>query len=260
MSSGKVCSVPSCDRTAVARGLCMRHYKRQRRGAPLEPTGPRVGEPDGYGIYGVLDRDDDSVLCHECGKRPRSLGAHLGPAHGMTAVEYRAAHGLPRGIPLVSLALSALISEQSAARVGSPQWRRLETARDPLAASQARDLSMVAPAVRQQRSETAAEPLPERKPRRRRCQICGGTYHGAKATTCGRAECISEARARAARRQSEMGRRQATSAEGAILRSAQGDELRRIIDALEADGVRRVDIAGELGRSPAWLSQHYPAD
>ncbi|MGN8690536.1 Helicase associated domain protein [Atopobiaceae bacterium HCP3S3_F7] len=236
----------------------MLHYKRQRRGAPLEPTGPRVGDPDGYGLYGVLDRDDDSVLCHECGKRPRSLGAHLAPAHGMTAVEYRAAHGLPRGIPLVSLSISERISEQSAARVGSPQWRQLEAARDPLAASQARDLSSTAPAVRQERSESAPERLPERKPQRRRCPICGGTYYGARARTCGRAECISESESRAARRQAQEGRRRMTVAEGMILRSVQGRELGRVIAALEADGVRRVDIAAELGKSPAWVSEHYP--
>lgn len=39
------------EREPVAHGRCMRCYKR------------RVGDPDGFGIYGVLDVTEDGVLC-----------------------------------------------------------------------------------------------------------------------------------------------------------------------------------------------------
>lgn len=55
-----------------------------------------VGEEDGHGRYGVLDEDDDGLLCHDCGKRFAHLGLHVYKAHGLTAKEYRAAHGLGR--------------------------------------------------------------------------------------------------------------------------------------------------------------------
>ena len=50
------CSVPGCGRPAWARGWCTRHYRRwQRTGA--EPTPEcQVGEPDGYGRYGIIER------------------------------------------------------------------------------------------------------------------------------------------------------------------------------------------------------------
>lgn len=102
-------------RAAAARGLCMPHYKQQRRGQAL-PTGaePRVGDRDGFGRYGVLDRDKDGVTCHECGRRFAGLCQHAVMAHGMTAAEYRVAHGLPRGQALTSLAVSGVLSAGAA--------------------------------------------------------------------------------------------------------------------------------------------------
>lgn len=37
----------------------------------------RVGDPDGHGQYGILDVDEESVLCHECGRRPVDTGRPL---------------------------------------------------------------------------------------------------------------------------------------------------------------------------------------
>ena len=36
------------------------------------------GDPDGYGVYGVLQQSDDGcfLLCHECGKWFEHLGLH----------------------------------------------------------------------------------------------------------------------------------------------------------------------------------------
>jgi hypothetical protein len=39
-----LCSGPSCSRPVVAHGLCASHYAQHRRGRPLSPLGPRVGE------------------------------------------------------------------------------------------------------------------------------------------------------------------------------------------------------------------------
>ena len=75
-----VCVAPGCERSAVARDLCMLHYKRVRAGRPL--TDPRMGSPDGCGRYGILDTDGERCLCHECGRWYRSLGAHVVAAHG----------------------------------------------------------------------------------------------------------------------------------------------------------------------------------
>ena len=35
-----------------------------------------VGDPDGYGEFGVLDEDAGGLLCHECGRRFSHLGLH----------------------------------------------------------------------------------------------------------------------------------------------------------------------------------------
>ena len=90
------CSVPGCGQPAWARGWCARHYKQWRRTGREPGLERQVGEPDGYGRYGIMERGEDGALCHECGGWYVSVGAHAGPAHGMTAAQYRQAHGLAR--------------------------------------------------------------------------------------------------------------------------------------------------------------------
>lgn len=95
----------------------------------------RVGDEDGHGRYGVLDEDAEGLLCHECGRRFTHLGLHVYKAHGMTAREYRAAHGLGRR-GLVAEATRQAITDNaraSFARKGSFVQRR-----DPLKAAAAR--------------------------------------------------------------------------------------------------------------------------
>lgn len=133
------CTVTGCDRPPIARGLCRMHYSRQRRGAPLADSGPQRGDVDGYGRYGILDEDDDGVLCHECGTRHQGLGMHVHAVHEMTAREYKLAHGLPLSRSLSSTAYREALSARSLARVGTAAWARLEDARDPAAAAAARD-------------------------------------------------------------------------------------------------------------------------
>lgn len=133
------CSVPECGKPVVANGLCRMHDKRRRAGRPLVDTAPVVGTPSGFGQYGVLDDDGQTLLCHECGQRRRSVGTHIGPAHSMTAREYRRAHGIPAGWALQARTLSENRSALAAARVGTAAWQRLEAARDPVAAARSRD-------------------------------------------------------------------------------------------------------------------------
>ncbi|NNG36958.1 MucR family transcriptional regulator [Nakamurella aerolata] len=114
------------------------HYKRAARGQPLTDTTPVAGSPSGHGLYGVLDDDGQTVLCHECGQRRRILGSHLGADHGMTAAEYKRKHGLPRGRGLLSRDAAEERSALSRALVGSVGWARLEARRDPTAASRAK--------------------------------------------------------------------------------------------------------------------------
>lgn len=106
------------------------------------------GEPSGHGRYGILDDDGERVLCHECGRWFKSVGAHLPGGHGMDVKEYRVKHGLPLSMPLVSAAWAARASASAKARLGSEGWRRLEEARDPRAASAARSDDAIATGAR----------------------------------------------------------------------------------------------------------------
>lgn len=97
-----VCSVEGCSRPAIARGECGLHYARRAKGRPGDGEERRLGHPDGAGVYGVLDETEEGILCHECGRRFRSLGNHARLAHALTAAEYRDKHGLPRGRALIA--------------------------------------------------------------------------------------------------------------------------------------------------------------
>jgi hypothetical protein len=50
--------------------------------------------PDGTAVFHPIgelrvDRDDQKVCCGLCGRWFRTLGGHLGPAHGWSADDYR---------------------------------------------------------------------------------------------------------------------------------------------------------------------------
>lgn len=115
-----------------------------------------VGDRDGFGRFGIVDRDEDGVTCHECGRRFRMLVQHLRQRHGMTVSSYRLRHGLPAGTPLTARSTSAKISSNSRQRLGTDAWTRFETARDETLA-QSRTLATAA----------AARPAPGTTARRR---------------------------------------------------------------------------------------------
>lgn len=261
MVTAAMCAIPGCARDAVARGWCMLHYKRHRvRGLPL-PTGtePAVGDPDGHGRYGVMQRDEHAALCHECGGWFVSVGAHLGPVHGMTAAEYRAAHGLPRTQPLTSLARSREVSEAAVAQVGSPGWRRFEAARDPQAAADARDMSQPsAPGTSVARAARAVDGrLPGRVAAARVCPYCGATYTGP-ARSCGAPACAGLVRSE--RNRAGMATRfpSVDAEQAAELRRATGEALAVLVRELQRQGFSSASIGRALGRSGAWMTTHYP--
>lgn len=47
------------------------------------------------GSVATISGPDGLLTCLECGRRFRALGRHLHVAHSLTAIEYRARHGLP---------------------------------------------------------------------------------------------------------------------------------------------------------------------
>ena len=199
---GRACAAPGCDRPAVARGLCMRHYKRARAGRPL--TDPPVGSPDGHGRYGILDTDGQRCLCHECGRWYRRLGAHVERAHGRSARDYKRAHGLPLSRGLVAEEERRPMSERARSRVGGAGWERLEEARDPAAAARARDeAARDAVSAAARRRDTTGS-LPAWEPRVITCAVCGAAYCPLPGTGRGRrtcsAACAAEASAAAAAR------------------------------------------------------------
>ncbi|MBF4459464.1 MULTISPECIES: MucR family transcriptional regulator [unclassified Pseudoclavibacter] len=90
---------------------------------------PRVGiDPSGFGIYGEVDRDEHTILCHECGERLAWLPNHLKHTHGMTSDEYRDKHGLARKQPLSSLELQRRRSAAAKAAQGTEAWARFQEA------------------------------------------------------------------------------------------------------------------------------------
>ena len=148
----------------------------------------KTGDRDGYGRYGYLDGDDERIVCHECGKMYRALGTHLMKAHGMTAAEYKQAHGLPRGMGLVAPETRRAQSLHALSQVGTPGWERMVEKRNPAAASHARTSeSFTSRGVVAERKAAMARANIKgvRKPVTRRCVVCGELLTGVR----GRATC-----------------------------------------------------------------------
>lgn len=177
----------------------------------------------------------------------------------MTVAEYREAHGLPRGLGLVCLGLHEHRSERGKAQVGTPGWQRLEAARDPLAASQARDLDAPsAPAVHAERAATAPSHLPSKRAASKSCPHCGSVYTG-RGKTCGSGDCIRQQRSAATAAQQRARYRPLTQQEIEELQARlDTPEFWPLVETLIGDGVSAHTIAQTVGRSDAWLSTHRP--
>ena len=148
----------------------------------------KPGDPSGHGRYGYLDGDDKRVMCHECGKYYVSLGAHIGRAHGLSADEYRKAHGLPQRMTLISPELRRRKTDIGRSIVGSEAWEKLVAKRDPVAASHSRDkdaFEVRGLDVERQRQRAKKNIAGASKPITRKCKACGGLIRGRKGhVTC----------------------------------------------------------------------------
>ena len=237
-----------CDAKAIALGLCRRHYSQQRRhGTAEEDASPEIGSPSGHGQWGIIDRDETSIGCHECGARVVRLGAHLG-VHGMSVAEYRVAHGLPRSVGLVSLGEARLMSERALARVGSPGWQRLEAARDPQMAAASRDAAALrAPAVVRHAAAQATKMAAESRGsgRVKECPVCGAGFRGRNRTCGAGCAAVWRRRDRAPR---------IPKAEVAALRA----DPSRLVPVWLDQGFSRVRIAEALGVDPTWVYRRWP--
>ncbi len=120
-------------------GECAVHYGRRLKGRPGNGEEQRLGKPDGAGIFGVLDENDEGVLCHECGKRFRSLGKHAVMAHDLTAAEYKDKHGIPRKQSLASRAFRENVSARSSKPEALARFARARWASPPVATQDFRD-------------------------------------------------------------------------------------------------------------------------
>ena len=78
-----------------------------------------VGEPDGAGVFGVLDETEDGLLCHQCGRRFVHLGLHAWRRHGVSADDYRVAHGLGRTRGLVTTATRMVMAANAREQMGA---------------------------------------------------------------------------------------------------------------------------------------------
>jgi hypothetical protein len=84
---------------------------------PADPLS--LGDPDGYGRYGVLEEQPGGLVCHECRRTFPSLGLHAYRGHGMTAAQYRERHGLQRTAGLITAELRTRIQDNARAQIAS---------------------------------------------------------------------------------------------------------------------------------------------
>ena len=103
---------------------------------PADPLS--LGDPDGYGRYGVLEEQPGGLVGHECGRTFPSLGLHAYRGHGTTAAQYRERHGLQRTAGLITADLRARIRDNARAHMASSAGQAFIQAGDPQRAQAAR--------------------------------------------------------------------------------------------------------------------------
>lgn len=183
------CLIPGCDGRVVASGLCSKHDARRRSGRPL--VEPWETDPE----LGILPRGDDWVMCLECGRAMRNLGSHLNLVHHMTGMEFRAAHELAAGEPLACDMVRRRNGEKARERVGSPDWRRFEAARDAKL-PESQKLASEASRNMTQGGRRLKSVHTEGRPRERRCPECGRLLEPGR-KVCS-SECAKRSKTRAA--------------------------------------------------------------
>ena len=195
MSQPKTCAAPGCHKPVAAKGLCITHYKAQRRGHDVYTREKQVGEPSGFGRFGIIDGDEHKLLCHECGEYFVSVAGHIYGAHGLRAREYKDRHGIPRGVALIAPEMAQRQSEGAKSRVGTEDWKKLEAARDPKAAAHARDADALRKRGRNRERSLKADMESIRGQRKRVhdgvCAVCGEPRGAGRSAhmTCPRKAC-----------------------------------------------------------------------
>lgn len=125
------CRIERCIRRIRSGGLCSLHQRRRTLGDPMVQPHDLIGEvASGFGLLGIVERDEYAVMCHECGGWFGALTQHLRQIHEITVEEHRDTHQLPSQTPLVALSVSETISEQSTRRIGTPGWHSFTARRD----------------------------------------------------------------------------------------------------------------------------------
>lgn len=125
------CRVERCIRRVRSGGLCGLHQRRRTLGESMVQPHDLIGEvASGYGLLGIVERDEHAVMCHECGGWFGALTQHLRQIHEISVEAHRDTHQLPSTVPLVGLSVSEKISADSLRKVDTPGWHRFTARRD----------------------------------------------------------------------------------------------------------------------------------
>lgn len=166
------CTDHPCDRCVFCRsGRCC------RRDEP-DYQFPELGDWPGvvFGQLGVLERYDNAVICHACGKEFVWLKNHIISRHNLMPAEYRAVFGLTQSASLTSLNHERRLAE----RMRDPRYRRgqdiIASQEFALTPEQLSHVNRVRPVRLQQHlhlvSNNAARVLPPKL-----CPGCGRVFH-----------------------------------------------------------------------------------
>lgn len=65
--------------------MCGLHQRRRALGEPMVQDHDLVGlTPSGFGLLGIVERDQTAVMCHECGRWLGGLSWHVTKVHEVT--------------------------------------------------------------------------------------------------------------------------------------------------------------------------------
>lgn len=258
------CEVQGCPTASInaTTQLCPKHWHRLYRHGDVHAEHDDVGAESGHGLFGVMSRGEDWVLCHECGKTFKNLGSHLKATHHMTAADYRDAHGLASSDALMCDSMRRKIGKESTERIGTEAWAKFAARRDEtigqtqkLAASAAKRAG-----ARASHAVNAARNAPGA--REWRCNVCGVVVPSGRAT-CSKACADVNRRVGVGRRDA----RRKGEAENFVRRPGQGKKLFQddvlarlgVSDVAFRSRVKRGQFVAYAGRD-GWLPFWWESD